>query len=67
MIFLLSVCNVVIVVTEGSEADLELLDLLKRAEMLHLNASDHPASMAAHNAADQDTDLFPHIGKKVAI
>ncbi|KAL1933600.1 hypothetical protein VTP01DRAFT_7690 [Rhizomucor pusillus] len=60
-IFLLSACNVLIVVTEGTEADLEVLDLLKRAEMLHLNVSEHPASVTTASNMDQDVDMLPYI------
>lgn len=66
-IFLLSACNVLIVVTEGTEADLEVLDLLKRAEMLHLNVSEHPASVTTASNMDQDVDMLPYIGEEISI
>lgn len=65
-IFLLSACNVLIVVTEGTEADLEVLDLLKRAEMLHLNVSEHPASVTTASNMDQDVDMLPYIGEEIS-
>ncbi|KAI9018569.1 hypothetical protein CLU79DRAFT_760940 [Phycomyces nitens] len=42
LVFMLSVCNVVMIVSEGSEVDSLILQCLKRAEMLKVNLPEFP-------------------------
>ncbi|KAI9261704.1 hypothetical protein BY458DRAFT_515678 [Sporodiniella umbellata] len=42
LIFLLSVCNVLLVVSEGPRIDLDLLRLVQRAELLKFNIPEYP-------------------------
>ncbi|CAO3677618.1 unnamed protein product [Rhizopus stolonifer] len=42
LIFLLSICNVVLIVNEGPEVDLDILQLLQRAELLKFNIPEYP-------------------------
>ncbi|KAG1221268.1 hypothetical protein G6F35_006113 [Rhizopus arrhizus] len=57
LLFLLSICNVVLIVSNGPEVDLDILQLLQRAELLKFNIPEYPL-LAGH----QDINYYPDIG-----
>ncbi|KAI9473676.1 MAG: hypothetical protein EXX96DRAFT_578899 [Benjaminiella poitrasii] len=57
IIFLMSVCNILLVVTEGTEIDLDLLRLIQRAEVLKFNIPDFPLL----SANQHDMNYYPDI------
>ncbi|KAI8974737.1 hypothetical protein BDB01DRAFT_806294 [Pilobolus umbonatus] len=56
ILFLYSICNVVIVTTEGAEIDMNVLLLLQRAEMLKFNIPEFPL-LTGH----QETNVYPEL------
>ena len=63
LVFMLSICNVVIVVSEGTEVDLSMIKLLQRAEMVKFNIPDFPLIPAANFGQTQmDTSYLADIG-----
>lgn len=61
---MLSVCNVVLVVSEGMQLDVAMLRYLKRAELLKFSLPDFPLIPAAtFGQAQPDMNYYPDIGK----
>ncbi|OBZ91903.1 Protein SMG9 [Choanephora cucurbitarum] len=56
IIFIMSVCNVVLVLADGPEYDIDLLRLLQRAAMLKFNIPDFPLL-----ESQQDMNYYPDI------
>ncbi|KAI8390205.1 hypothetical protein BD560DRAFT_380236 [Blakeslea trispora] len=56
IIFMMSVCNVVLVLADGPEYDIDLLRLLQRATMLKFNIPDFPLL-----ESQQDMNYYPDI------
>ena len=62
---MLSVCNVVLVVSEGTEIDQAMIKLLRRATMVKFNIPDFPLIPPANFGQSQvDTNYYPDIGNK---
>ncbi|CEJ04524.1 hypothetical protein RMCBS344292_18482 [Rhizopus microsporus] len=57
VLFLLSVCHVVLVVNDKPEIDLDILQLIQRAEALKFNIPDYPLL-----TGQQDMNYYPDIG-----
>lgn len=56
IIFLMSICNVILFVTDGPEIDMDLLRLIQRAEMLKFCIPDFPLL-----TGQQDMHYYPDI------
>ncbi|KAI7879012.1 hypothetical protein K492DRAFT_208571 [Lichtheimia hyalospora FSU 10163] len=62
LVFMLSVCNVVLVVSEGMQLDVAMLRYLKRAELLKFSLPDFPLIPAATFGQTQpDMNYYPDI------
>ncbi|CDH53769.1 protein smg9 [Lichtheimia corymbifera JMRC:FSU:9682] len=62
LVFMLSVCNVVLVVSEGMQLDVAMLRYLKRAELLKFSLPDFPLIPAAtFGQAQPDMNYYPDI------
>ncbi|KAI9255788.1 hypothetical protein BDA99DRAFT_517622 [Phascolomyces articulosus] len=62
LVFMLSICNVVLVVSEGSEIDHAMVKLLRRATMVKFNIPDFPLiPPASFGQAQVDTNYYPDI------
>ncbi|SAL95915.1 hypothetical protein [Absidia glauca] len=62
LVFLLSVCNVVIVVSDGTELDINMIRCLQRAEMLKFQLPDFPLIPPNNlGQAQQDMNYYPDI------
>ncbi|ORZ00194.1 hypothetical protein BCR43DRAFT_132176 [Syncephalastrum racemosum] len=61
LIFMLSVCNVLVVVSEGGDMDIQLLQLLRRAEMLKFNIPDLPLLYTTGQPQQTDMNYFPNV------
>lgn len=56
MLFMFSVCNVVLIVNEGPDIDIDILQLVQRAEMLKFCIPDFPLLVR-----EQDMHYYPDI------
>ncbi|KAI8332699.1 hypothetical protein BC941DRAFT_436363 [Chlamydoabsidia padenii] len=62
LVFLLSVCNVVIVVFDGTELDINMIHCLQRAEMLKFQLPEFPLISPSNlGQAQQDMNYYPDI------
>ena len=59
---MLSICNVLVVVSEGGDMDIRLLQLLRRAEMHKFNIPELPLLYTAGQPQQSDMSYFPNVG-----
>ncbi|ORX44592.1 hypothetical protein DM01DRAFT_1340349 [Hesseltinella vesiculosa] len=60
LVFLLSVCNVVLVVMEGTDVDMDMLQCLRRAELLKFRIPDFPL-LNTNMFGPHDMNYYPDI------